>query len=57
VLLQGVPGLLDGHGLHRAQFSFFVVAVGVFFNVHHIFLDNVLWRLGEDRDVRQALMT
>ena len=57
MVMKTIPGVLDGWMAGPAtQLSFFVVAAGVFCNVHHIFLDNALWRLGEDRDVRQALI-
>ena len=52
-----VPGNLDMSMNAAATFgfSFFLIAFNLFINIHHYFLDNVLWRVREDPEVRQAL--
>ena len=40
----------------QEKFSFFLVVSLFFFGVHHIILDNVLWRIGQDTEVRKALL-
>lgn len=37
-------------------FSFCLLAAHLFLNLHHYFLDNVLWRLRQDPEVRLALL-
>jgi len=52
-----VPGNLDQafDNLRNFGFSFFLIAFNLFINIHHYFLDNVLWRVREDQQVREAL--
>ena len=52
-----VPGNLDAafDNLRTFGFSFFLIAANLFINIHHYFLDNVLWRVRDDEEVRQAL--
>jgi len=54
-----VPGNLDiaYDNLRTFGFSFFLLAANVFINIHHYFLDNVLWRVREDEKVRTALFS
>ena len=57
MLMHTVPAALDGWASGNLRMiSFFVVCAGIFCNVHHIFLDNALWRMGQDPEVRQALL-
>lgn len=60
LLFRGVPGFLDAalvaHGRHRRGFdplgeTPFVAAFYVFVNVHHYFMDHVIWRR-ENPDTR-----
>jgi len=53
---------LPAWGDHRAfvdlggvKLSFFVIAAAAFINIHHYFIDNVIWRFGQ-RDVREHLL-
>ena len=41
-----VPGYTDGYFHNTATFggAYFVVASAAFFNIHHYFIDNVVWR-------------
>jgi hypothetical protein len=54
-----VPGNLDKlfDNLRTFGFSFFLIAANLFINIHHYFLDNVLWRVRDDETVRQALFS
>lgn len=57
MVMRTIPESLDGWAAGKVEMiSFFLVSAGVFCNVHHIFLDNVLWRIGEDKELRQALL-
>lgn len=56
---EAVPGNLD-MGMDATNvfgFSFCLVAFNLFLNIHHYFIDNVLWRVREDPQVRQALFS
>ena len=52
-----IPGRLDALLVRRTTIELFVLAAAVFINVHHFFLDNVLWRIGKDPEVREALLS
>ncbi|MFN8611452.1 MAG: hypothetical protein U0931_28155 [Vulcanimicrobiota bacterium] len=54
-----VPGNLDMsmNANTTFGFSFCLVAFNLFINVHHYFIDNVLWRVRDDPQVRQALLS
>jgi hypothetical protein len=54
-----VPGSLDMLMDHVRNIgvSFFLIGCSLFLNIHHYFLDNVLWRLRDDPVVRDALFT
>lgn len=54
-----VPGNLDESfdNMRTFGFSFFLIAANLFINIHHYFLDNVLWRVREDERVRAALFS
>jgi hypothetical protein len=54
---EGVPGNLDQscNAMNTLGFSFWLIAFNLFLNIHHYFLDNVLWRVRDDPQVRQAL--
>lgn len=54
-----VPGNLDKafDNLRTFGFSFFLIAANLFINIHHYFLDNVLWRVRDDETVRAALFS
>jgi hypothetical protein len=54
---MGVPRLLDSLGLYNARLygpSLFLFQFYIFINVHHYFLDNVMWRRGNP-DVQQYI--
>jgi hypothetical protein len=51
-----VPGVLDRVWMRASGLEFFVLASVIFINIHHFFLDNVLWRIGGDPEVRKALL-
>lgn len=53
-----LPGNLDMTFANRELLglSFFLIASHVFLNIHHYFLDNVLWRVRDDAVVRKALL-
>jgi hypothetical protein len=53
-----VPGMADSRldTLAAWRFPFFVVAAYLFINIHHYFIDNVIWRMGDPR-VREYLLT
>lgn len=53
-----LPGNLDSmlHNRDTLGLSFFLIAANLFLNIHHYFLDNVLWRVREDEVVRRALL-
>jgi hypothetical protein len=63
VLLAGwlafetVPGAADAalDTLQRLGISFFVIAAMLFINIHHYFIDNVIWRFG-DPEIRAHLL-
>lgn len=54
-----LPGNLDQafDNLRTFGFSFFLIAFNLFINIHHYFLDNVLWRVRDDVEVRRALFS
>ncbi len=54
-----IPGNLDVILDHVRSIgvSFFLIGCSLFLNIHHYFLDNVLWRLRDDPVVRDALFT
>ena len=54
-----VPGNLDMSmdAMTTFGFSFCLIAFNLFINIHHYFLDNVLWRVRDDHLVRQALFS
>lgn len=54
-----VPGNLDQayDNLRTFGFSFFLLGANLFINIHHYFLDNVLWRVRDDEQVRAALFS
>lgn len=54
-----IPGNLDQlyDNLRTFGFSFFLLSANLFINIHHYFLDNVLWRVREDETVRSALFS
>lgn len=37
-------------------FGYFFVCAGIFINIHHYFIDNVLWRMSSDTTVRKLLL-
>jgi hypothetical protein len=51
-----IPVTIDGAGLHSGEISqnLALVAFILFINIHHYFIDNVIWR-GDNPQVRQAL--
>jgi hypothetical protein len=53
-----LPGNLDKTFASREAMglSFFLIASHIFLNIHHYFLDNVLWRVRDDATVRKALL-
>ena len=53
-----IPGNLDKtfDNERTLGMSYFLLAFNVFINVHHYFLDNVLWRMRDDAVVREALL-
>lgn len=55
---EGLPFLLDRsyNPMSAAQPVFFLTAFVVFINVHHFFIDSVVWRL-EDQRLRTTLFT
>lgn len=59
IAFELVPGNLDKvfDNLRTFGFSFFLIAANLFINIHHYFLDNVLWRVRDDEAVRQALFS
>ena len=54
-----VPGNLDMsmQATTTFGFSFCLIAANLFLNIHHYFIDNVLWRVREDPMVREALFS
>lgn len=54
-----VPGNLDQscNAMGTLGFSFCLIAFNLFINIHHYFLDNVLWRVRDDPEVRGALFS
>ncbi|MBX3169581.1 MAG: hypothetical protein KF760_19420 [Candidatus Eremiobacteraeota bacterium] len=54
-----VPGNLDMsmEAMTTFGFSFCLIAANLFINIHHYFIDNVLWRVRDDPQVRQALFS
>ena len=54
-----VPGNLDMsmQATTTFGFSFCLIAANLFLNIHHYFIDNVLWRVREDPVVREALFS
>ena len=54
-----VPGNLDMsmNATTTFGFSFCLIAANLFINIHHYFIDNVLWRVRDDQLVRQALFS
>lgn len=54
---EAIPGNLDMVFDNARTFgmSFFLIAANLFLNIHHYFLDNVLWRVRDDPKVRAAL--
>jgi len=56
---EAIPGNLDleCNSLETMGFSFCLVAFNLFINIHHYFLDNVLWRVRDDPEVRAALLS
>ena len=54
---EAAPGAADAwlDTLPRLGISFFVIAAMLFINIHHYFIDNVIWRFG-DPDVRTHLL-
>lgn len=54
-----VPGNLDQscNAMKTLGFSFCLIAFNLFINIHHYFLDNVLWRVRDDQEVRAALFS
>lgn len=56
---EAIPSLLDSRAAYYSNIgiaSFFTIAFAVFINVHHFFIDSVLWRF-QDPNVRQALLS
>jgi len=51
-----VPDMLDGLGSTTTTLgvSFFLIAFSAFINIHHYFIDNVLWRFN-NKEVRELL--
>lgn len=58
IAFEFIPGNLDQvfDNLRTFGFSFFLIAANLFINIHHYFLDNILWRVGDDKVVRAALL-
>lgn len=54
---EAVPGNLDMvfDNVRTFGFSFFLIGANLFLNIHHYFLDNVLWKVRDDPKVRAAL--
>lgn len=59
LLFEFLPGNLDVWLDHVRTFglSFFLICASLLLNIHHYFLDNVLWRLKDDAVVRKALLS
>jgi hypothetical protein len=57
LVFQLIPGLLDLNFQIGRSFNitFFLVSIGVFINIHHYFIDSVIWRLS-DQNVRKTLL-
>ena len=57
LVFEFVPGNLDEscNAMGTLGFSFCLIAFNLFINIHHYFLDNVLWRVREDVELRDAL--
>jgi len=58
LVFQGLPAVLD-RALHSEDVTggtFFLLAVSLFVNIHHYFIDNVIWRFDDDQ-VRSRLLS
>jgi hypothetical protein len=51
---EAIPGLLESTATSMPEPLFFTIAAAVFINVHHFFIDSVIWR-GEHPETRRAL--
>ncbi|MDT4838263.1 hypothetical protein FQZ97_720160 [compost metagenome] len=56
LVFEVIPTAIDDAGLHSGEITpkLALVAFLLFINIHHYFIDNVLWR-GDNPQVRQAL--
>jgi len=53
---EGVPAILEKMGPKELQTTaFFFVAFSMIINIHHFFIDSVIWRMRDDK-VRSALL-
>ncbi len=51
-----VPNVLDKYVTSEWSFFFFIASFSVFINIHHYFIDSVIWRF-KDPVVKQALLS
>ena len=57
LVFEAIPGLLDSHlGAQLGISIFFTFAAMVFINIHHFFLDSILWRFA-DSNTRSVLLS
>lgn len=54
-----IPNQLDGalQTFQQHHVQFFLISVMVFINIHHYFIDNVLWRFNKNKEVRELLFS
>ena len=52
-----IPGQLDAglQTFQQQQLQYFLISILVFINIHHYFIDNVLWRFNKNKEVRELL--
>jgi hypothetical protein len=56
IVFELAPSALDGLGVHGGEVTpnLFLLSFILFVNIHHYFIDNVMWR-GDNEEVRQFL--
>lgn len=54
---RGIPSFLDYSFNTVMKFNtwFFLIVFGVFINIHHFFIDSVIWRF-DDRNIREKIL-